>query len=99
MYQHNPQIENMTGQIFKSFAADEQREEEYLISIGEKKKNTKRAANEVFGKAYVFNNYLAACDKFEQLDRLQRLPDDVYTVAYHRRFIKKNHYFFHPYQP
>jgi hypothetical protein len=33
------------------------------------------------------------------LDRLQRLPDEVYTVAYHRRFIKKRHYFFHPYQP
>jgi hypothetical protein len=60
----------MTSSIFKTLAEDEKREEEYLFSIGEKKKNAKRAANEVFGKAYIFNNYLAACDKFEQLDRL-----------------------------
>lgn len=87
----------MTSSIFKTLAEDEVKEEEYLISIGESKKNAKRSANEVFGKSYIFNNYLAACDKFEQLDRLQRLPDEVYTVAYHRRFIKKSHYFFHPY--
>jgi hypothetical protein len=45
---------------------DETREDKYLASIGElKKKQAKRNPNEVFGKAYIFNNYLAACDKYE----------------------------------
>jgi hypothetical protein len=79
---------------------DETREDKYLASIGElKKKQQKRNPNEVFGKAYIFNNYLAAWDKYEQLERLQRLPEDIYTVAYHRRFVKKSHSFFHPFQP
>lgn len=26
-------------------------------------------------------------------------PEDIYAVAYHRRFMKKHHYFFGPYQP
>ena len=38
---------------------------------------------------YIFNNHNAAIDKFEILDRLERLPQDIFVVAYHRRFIKK----------
>ena len=95
MYQHNPSLGEMSNNIFSTLAADHEKELAYLK--GERR--PKRAASEVFGKAYIFNNYLAACDKFEQLDRLQRLPDELYAVAYHRRFIKKDNYFFHPYQP
>jgi hypothetical protein len=27
------------------------------------------------------------------------LPEEIYAVAYHRRFVKKNYFFFYPFQP
>ena len=42
MYTHNPNIERYTAKIFKTYADDEKREDEYLASIGEKRRNTKR---------------------------------------------------------
>lgn len=27
------------------------------------------------------------------------VPEELFVVAYHRRFVKKQHYFFNPYQP
>ena len=97
MYLHNPHVTASSSSILSTLSTDEAKEDKYLMSIGElAKKRVKKNPNEVFGKAYIFNNYVAACDKFEQLDRLQRLPDEIYTVAYHRRFVKKSNYFFHP---
>lgn len=71
MYQHNPHMAQVSSSILSTLLVDEEREDQYLASIGElKKKHQKRNPNEVFGKAYIFNNYLAACDKYEQLERL-----------------------------
>ena len=42
-------------------------------------------------KTYIFNNFLAACDKYEDLERLDKIPEDIFVVAYHRRFIKRAH--------
>ena len=65
-----------------------------MDEINELKKLKKKNKTTNFSMPYIFNNYLAAVDKFEILDRLCRLPDDIYVVAYHRRFIRKNNRFF-----
>ena len=38
-------------------------------------------------KTYIFNNFQAAFDKFEDLERADKVPDDFYCVLYHRRHI------------
>ncbi len=47
----------------------------------------------------LFNSYPAAVSQFKDLDTNGKLPDDIFVAVYHRRFIKKTHYFFQPYQP
>lgn len=51
--------------------------------ITEKKKKEAQ-----LGKTYLFNNYWAACDKYEDIERKNQLPDEIFTVVYHRRFFK-----------
>jgi hypothetical protein len=55
----------------------------------------RKGKHEIFGKTYIFNNYLAACDNYNKLYNLQRLPEEIITVAYHRRFVRKEGSFFH----
>ena len=50
----------------------------------------KKKAN-MMDKTYIFNNFAAACDKFEDLQRTEKIPDEIFAVAYHRRFIKRTH--------
>lgn len=59
----------------------------------------KRGQHEVFSASYIFNNHVAACEKYVQLFNLQRLPDSIISVAYHRRFVSSNTNFFSPLQP
>ena len=35
----------------------------------------------------MFNNYWAACDRFEDIERKGQLPDDIILVLYQRRFV------------
>ena len=49
---------------------------------------------EPFNKGYIYNNFLAACDKFEMLDKQGKIPDDIIVVAYHRRFVQKSELLF-----
>jgi len=66
MYQHNPHVTEKSASILSTLGTDEVKENKYLASIGElKKRKMKRNPNDVFGKAYIFNNYMAACEKFE----------------------------------
>lgn len=66
MYRHNPHVASMASSILSTLGPDEAKEDNYLAGIGElKKKKETRNPNEVFGKAYIFNNHAAACDKFE----------------------------------
>ena len=44
--------------------------------ITEKKKKEAQ-----LGKTYLFNNYWAACDKYEDIERKNQLPDEIFTVA------------------
>jgi len=74
--------------------------DEFLNEINElKQKTANKQKQQVFGRAYIFNFYLAACDKYEQLNRLGKLPEDIYCVAYHRRFVRKSNPFFHEFAP
>ena len=50
-------------------------------------------------KGALFNSYAAACEKFAEFDQNNNLPEEIYAVAFHRRFVKKTFYFFSPYQP
>lgn len=38
-------------------------------------------------------------DKYQEFLDGDNFPDEIYVVAYHRRFLKKAYYFFNPYQP
>ncbi len=59
--------------------------------------------NNLFGikldKASLFNSYQVSCEKFAEFEENLNLPDEIYAVAYHRRFVKKNYFFFYPFQP
>ena len=57
--------------------------------LSQKKKKDKQLNN-----IYIFNNYKAAYDKYEDLERLEKIPDEIFVVAYHRRFTKKDVSFF-----
>ena len=35
----------------------------------------------------MFNNYWAACDRFEDIERKGQLPDEIILVLYQRRFV------------
>ena len=83
-------VEIITGGLLQGLAYDEF--DNIIPEDGGKgKKKSKRPANEVFAKAYIFNNHMAASDKYEQLLNLQRLPEDIFAVAYHRRFVERTH--------
>jgi hypothetical protein len=47
----------------------------------------------------LFNSYPIALEKYDEFEENLNFPEDVYVVAYHRRFIKKSHTFFCPFQP
>lgn len=40
-----------------------------------------------------------ALDKYQEFEDSNNFPDEIYAVAYHRRFVKKTRSFFCPYQP
>jgi hypothetical protein len=50
-------------------------------------------------KCNLFNSYQMACEKYQEFEDGGNLPEDIYVVAYHRRFVKKNYFFFNPHQP
>jgi tRNA pseudouridine-54 N-methylase len=51
--------------------------------IAEKKKQER-----LLSKTYIFNNFQAACEKYEDIERLEKIPDEIFVVAFHRRFTK-----------
>jgi hypothetical protein len=50
-------------------------------------------------KCNIFNSYNVAVEKYQEFDDNLNLPDEIYAVAYHRRFFKRTHSFFTPYSP
>jgi hypothetical protein len=47
-------------------------------------------------KCNLFNSYQIAYEKYQDFEDNNNFPDEIYTVAYHRRFVKKMYYFFSP---
>ncbi|TNV87076.1 hypothetical protein FGO68_gene9179 [Halteria grandinella] len=47
----------------------------------------------------LFNNYYNALERYSEFEQNQNFPDDVYVLAYHRRFVRKQHAFFCALQP
>ena len=81
-----------SSHLLQSFATDRGNED-----IDHTKQN--QAPKLAYGKAFIFNNHSLACDKFKELVYFDKLPDDLISVAYHRRFIKKTDSIFQNYQP
>lgn len=50
--------------------------------------NDKRKRERELSKVYIFNNYQAACEMYEELEKNEKIPDYIMAVAYHRRFVK-----------
>jgi hypothetical protein len=50
-------------------------------------------------KCNLFNSYPVAVEKFQEFEDSLNFPDEIYAVAYHRRFFKRTHCFFTPYSP
>lgn len=90
-YQKKPILQAQTGGLLHNLGYSEDLFDEYQDM---KKPKKKRNPADVFGKSYIFNNHSLACDKFEALKKLERLSDELYAVAYHRRFIVKKNSFF-----
>jgi len=59
----------------------------------------KTRGTEHFAMEYLFNNHVAAVDKFEQLVKIDRLPESIIVVCYHRRFVKRTNSLFNEYEP
>ena len=38
-------------------------------------------------------------NRYKEFEEDEMIPDDIFVVAYHRRFLKKAYYFFNEYQP
>jgi hypothetical protein len=49
----------------------------------------------IHSKTYLFNNYYAACDRYEDIERKGQFPDDIFVVVYHRIFTKSATKMFH----
>ena len=62
-------------------------------------KERTKTKNEPFDPAYIFNNHQVAVEKYEQLRMLQKLPESILAVAYHRRFYNRPHGLFSEQQP
>lgn len=77
--------------LFKHLQKDSRSEEHRKASEADRARRKKKL--ETFGKAYIFNNQVAAANKFETLRDLQRLPEQIIFVAYHRRFVEKQGFF------
>lgn len=45
-------------------------------------------------KQSLFNNYYNALERYSEFEQNNNFPDDVYVLAYHRRFVRKQHSFF-----
>lgn len=58
----------------------------------------KRKATEL-SRIYLFNRYWAACDVYDDIVKRGEMPDDIYVVAYHRRFTKPPFKIFQELQP
>ena len=50
-------------------------------------------------KCNMFNSYTVALEKYQEFEDNLNFPDEIYAVGYHRRFFKRTHSFFTPYQP
>ena len=50
-------------------------------------------------KCTLFNSYQIAYERYQDFLDGGNFPDEIYVVAYHRRFVKKAYYFFNPFQP
>ena len=55
----------------------------HLSMLNEKKKKDRE-----LDKTYLFNNFDAACQMYEELDRNEKIPAYIFSVAYHRRFMQ-----------
>lgn len=40
-------------------------------------------------KCQIFNNYNTFLEKYQDYEDNDEIPDELYVVAYHRRFLKK----------
>ncbi len=45
----------------------------------------------------LFNSYNVAFEKYQMFEDNLNFPEEIFAVAYHRRFVKKSHSFFCPY--
>ena len=61
--------------------------------------NKKKRKEKMLNQTYLFNNHAAAVEKYEDLERLEKVPDTIYCVAYHRRFRKPDMSVFQQVQP
>jgi hypothetical protein len=50
-------------------------------------------------KCVLFNSYEKALEKYEEFDSNQNFPDDIYSVLYHRRFVKRDKALFAEFRP
>jgi len=48
-------------------------------------------------KCTLFNSYQIAYERYQDFLDGGNFPDEIYVVAYHRRFVKKSYYFFNPF--
>ena len=47
-----------------------------------------------YSKYFIFNNHAIATDKFKELVYYDKIPTEIITVAYHRRFVFKENRIF-----
>ena len=50
-------------------------------------------------KCNLFNSYVVALEKYQEFEDNNNFPEEIYAIAYHRRFVKKSHAFFCSFQP
>jgi hypothetical protein len=67
-------------------------------SLSKKSSRDKKNKDPSFGlkldRYALFNNYYNALERYPEFDQNQNFPDDVFVLAYHRRFVRKQHAFF-----
>lgn len=91
-YLQEPDLANETAGLLSSFATDPGNDD-----IDHTKQN--KPPKVAYSKTFIFNNHALACDKFKELVYYDKLPDELITVAYHRRFVQKEHSIFAKFQP
>jgi hypothetical protein len=81
-YLQEPELVNETASLLCSYATDPGNDD-----IDHTKQN--KPPKVAYNKMFIFNNHALASDKFKELVYYDKLPEELITIAYHRRFVKK----------